>query len=64
MNTGLAMPWRRKRLEALRRSLAAWIAATAKLHGLEVLTFNMADFRPMGITCRDLLAGFPGDASD
>ena len=43
------MPWRRNRLEALRRSLAAWIAATAKLHGLEVLSFNMADFRPMGI---------------
>ncbi|MDR3530565.1 MAG: PIN domain-containing protein [Rhodopila sp.] len=24
-----------------------WIGATAKVHGLEVLTFNMADFRPV-----------------
>ncbi|WP_428534987.1 type II toxin-antitoxin system VapC family toxin [Rhodopila sp.] len=31
----------------------AWIGATGKVHGLEVLTFNLADFRPMGIACRD-----------
>jgi predicted nucleic acid-binding protein len=42
----------------------ALIAASAKVHGLEVLTFNMADFRPMGIACRDPLAYPPGDAPD
>jgi hypothetical protein len=29
----------------------AWIGATAIVHGLAVLRFNMADFRPMGIAC-------------
>ena len=42
----------------------ALIAATAIVHGLEVLTFNMADFRPMGIACRDPLTTTPGDAPD
>ena len=37
----------------------AWIAATAVVHGLEVLTLNMADFRPMGIACRDPVADPP-----
>ncbi len=37
----------------------ALIAATANVHGLEVLTFNMADFRSMGIACRDPLANPP-----
>jgi predicted nucleic acid-binding protein len=40
------------------------IAATAKMHGLEVLTFNMADFRPTGIACRDPLTNPPEVASD
>jgi predicted nucleic acid-binding protein len=42
----------------------AWIAATAKIHSLEVLTFNMADFRPMAVACRDPLADPPEDAAD
>jgi predicted nucleic acid-binding protein len=42
----------------------ALIAATAKVHGLEVLTFNMADFRPMGIVCRDPVINPPEDAPD
>jgi predicted nucleic acid-binding protein len=42
----------------------AWIAATAKIHALEVLTFNMADFRLMGVACRDPLADPPQDAAD
>ena len=37
----------------------AWIGATAKVHGLEVLTFNMADFRPMGIVCRNPMVDLP-----
>jgi toxin FitB len=37
----------------------AWIGATAVVHGLEVLTLNMADFRPMGIACRDPIADPP-----
>jgi predicted nucleic acid-binding protein len=42
----------------------AWIGATAKVHGLEVLTFNMADFRPMAIACRDPSTDLPtGQAS-
>ena len=39
----------------------AWIGATAKVHGLEVLTFNMADFRPMAIACRDPSTDLPPD---
>lgn len=39
----------------------AWIAATAKIHDLEVLTFNLADFRPMAIACRDPVADPPPD---
>ncbi len=39
----------------------AWIAATAKIHGLEVLTFTMADFRPMGVSCRDPVVDPPAD---
>ena len=39
----------------------AWIAATAKVHGMEVLTFNMADFRPMAVVCRDPSADLPED---
>jgi predicted nucleic acid-binding protein len=42
----------------------AWIAATAKIHALEVLTFNMADFRPMAVACRDPLVDPPRDAAD
>lgn len=41
-----------------------WIGATAKVHGLEVLTFNMADFRPMAITCRDPSTDLPPDPPD
>lgn len=37
----------------------AWIAATAEVHGLEVLTFNLSDFGPMGIACRDPVADPP-----
>ena len=33
----------------------AWIAATAELHGLLVLTFNDADFRPFGVAFRNPL---------
>ena len=34
----------------------AWIAATAKIHNLEVLTLNLADFRPMAIASRNPVA--------
>ena len=37
----------------------AWIGATAKVHGLEVLTFNRADFRPMGIVWRNPMVDLP-----
>ena len=37
----------------------AWIAATAEVHGLEVLTFNMSDFGPMAVTCRNPLTDLP-----
>ena len=39
----------------------SWIAATAEVRGMEVLTFNMADFRPMGIACRNPLTDLPPD---
>jgi predicted nucleic acid-binding protein len=39
----------------------AWIAATAQVHGLEVLTFNIADFRPMAVACRDPGKDLPPD---
>jgi predicted nucleic acid-binding protein len=39
----------------------AWIAATAELHGMEVLTFNEADFRPMRVASRDPLTDLPPD---
>jgi toxin FitB len=39
----------------------AWIAATAKVHDFEVLTFNIKDFRPMGVACRDPIADPPPD---
>ena len=31
----------------------AWIAASAELHGMTVLTFNDADFRPMGVAVQN-----------
>ena len=37
----------------------AWIAATAKVQDFEVLTFNIKDFRPTGIACRDPIAAPP-----
>jgi toxin FitB len=37
----------------------ALIAATATVHGLEVLTFNDADFRPMRVACRNPLTDLP-----
>jgi hypothetical protein len=39
----------------------AWIAATAELHGMEVLTFNEADFRTMRVAFRNPLTGLPPD---
>jgi len=39
----------------------AWIAATAELHGLTVLTFNEADFRPLGVAFRNPLTDPPPD---
>jgi len=39
----------------------ALIAATAKVHGMEVLTFNEADFRPMRVASRDPLTDLPPD---
>jgi toxin FitB len=39
----------------------AWIGATGKLRDLEVLTFNLSDFRPMGVACRDPIAAPPPD---
>ena len=41
----------------------AWIAATAEIRGLEVLTFNDADFRPMGTPFRNPLTDPPPDIS-
>ena len=38
-----------------------WIAATAKVHGMEVLTFNTADFQPMGVNCRNPVIDLPPD---
>ena len=38
-----------------------WIGATGKVHGLEVLTANMGDFRPMGIGCRKPVIDLPPD---
>lgn len=37
----------------------SWIAATSEISGMEVLTFNMADFWPMGIACRNPLTDPP-----
>jgi predicted nucleic acid-binding protein len=37
----------------------AWIAATADARGMEVLTFNEADFRPMGVSVRNPLKDPP-----
>ncbi|HEY2617313.1 MAG TPA: PIN domain-containing protein [Acetobacteraceae bacterium] len=37
----------------------AWIAASAELHGMTVLTFNDAYFRPMGVTVSNPRAGLP-----
>ena len=37
----------------------SWIAATSEIRGMEVLTVNMADFRPMGIACRNPLTDLP-----
>lgn len=37
----------------------ALIAATAKVHGMEVLTFNDADFRPMQVAYRNPLTDPP-----
>jgi predicted nucleic acid-binding protein len=39
----------------------AWIAATATIHNMEVLTFNLTDFHPMAIACRDPVADPPPD---
>jgi predicted nucleic acid-binding protein len=39
----------------------ALIAATAKVHGMEVLTFNEADFRPMQVACRNPVTDPPTD---
>jgi hypothetical protein len=39
----------------------AWIAATAELHGLQVLTFNDADFRPFGVAFRNPQTSPPPD---
>ena len=41
----------------------AWIAATAEVHGMEVLTFNEADFRPMGVAFRNPLTDLPPDSA-
>jgi hypothetical protein len=37
----------------------AWIGASAELRGMTVLTFNDADFRPMGIAVRNPGAELP-----
>ena len=37
----------------------AWIAASAELHGMTVLTFNDADFRPMGVAVSNPGAALP-----
>jgi predicted nucleic acid-binding protein len=42
----------------------AWIAATAELHGLQVLTFNVADFRHLGVAYRNPLNNPPPDLTD
>jgi predicted nucleic acid-binding protein len=39
----------------------ALIAATGKVHGMEVLTFNEADFRPMQVACRNPVIDPPPD---
>jgi hypothetical protein len=43
---------------------AGVLMATATAHGLEVLTFNMADFQPMAVVCRDPSVDLPEDAGD
>lgn len=37
----------------------AWIAASAELHGMTVLTFDDADFRPMGVAVSNPGAALP-----
>jgi|HubBroStandDraft_1064217.scaffolds.fasta_scaffold14699_5 predicted nucleic acid-binding protein len=39
----------------------AWLAATAELHGLQVLTFNDADFRPFGVAFLNPPTNLPPD---
>ena len=39
----------------------AWIAATAEMHEMQVLTYNEADFRPMGVALRNPLTDLPRD---
>lgn len=41
----------------------AWIAATADLRGMTVLTFNEADFRLMGIACINPRTELPPDSA-
>jgi predicted nucleic acid-binding protein len=53
--------------EAIRPTVLEWkdliIAATAKVHGLVVLTNNLRHFEPIGIPVLDPLARLPPDAA-
>jgi toxin FitB len=40
----------------------AWIAASAEIRGMTVLTFNDADFRPMGVTVHNPMIALPSEA--
>ena len=40
----------------------SWIAATAEIHGMEVVTYNAADFRPLGVTFHNPSDELPPDA--
>ena len=42
----------------------AWIAATAELHGLQVLTFNDVDFRCLGVAFTNPRTALPPDLTE
>ena len=41
---------------------ASWIASTAELHGMAVLTFNETDFLPMGVAVCNPGVALPPEA--
>ena len=54
-------PWREP-LVSSRTSRNSWIAASAELHGMTVLTFNETDFLPMGVAVCNPGVALPPEA--